>query len=553
MTDLRRVRIPIPARGMDTLSNWRNADRQASGRVDNLILRNPGRATIRGPLRNQGPLWPASASRYPLGHWIWNNRAYLGAESTLTLPFVGKYGIQSLPANWAPYNILVDLGTSTFATYFVIGNATTPRPISASARLGDYTYGLAIAAAGSVTTVDGITFYKRQIGRWDGTTAVPTIYANAPTYGLDVCAYASRLWVLSGLNAVGAGVVGNSSLYYSDPGGPTSDLAAFWTDDVSGLHNQIVIGADDRTDYPIGLALIEGGMAIFKRNSIHVLRGSGSTTFQVKQVISGGGGESQESICEADGGVYFMASGGGIKFFDGYLVRDIAPRIEEFRHPSYFRWSISVPDSEHLLITRSQSLESTDHFLLHRPTGSVVKVTGTSAMFGATDVATTGTIGDTAFYHTQKYFIESFELTGPKFGPSFSNLGTDIAGSGVQAAITPFLRYPLAPLADSMDNIQLHRMILHYRAVRQDLAADTIAWSVKSNTGATLQSGTVAFATSQYTEPNETYAVVDVFTECTPEAFIELSWTSNAIGTTGVYDFDIYEAELEYQVTRQRR
>lgn len=122
-----------------------------------------------------------------------------------------------------------------------------------------------------------------------------------------------------------------NTLFFSDQGGPVSDVANSWKDDVSGLLNQIVVGDDDGNDYGVGLAVVNRSLVIFKRHSVWALYGYSPSTFDLRNLTQERGCVDPQSILEVDGGVYF-ASQQGLEFFNGSeftrVDLDIEPTVK---------------------------------------------------------------------------------------------------------------------------------------------------------------------------------------------------------------------------------
>lgn len=145
-------------------------------------------------------------------------------------------------------------------------------------------------------------------------------------------------------------VFSGNSLYWSRQGGPTSDTAATWKDEVSGLVNQIVIGDDDRNDFGVALGVVNQSLIIFKRKSVWALYGYSPATFQVRNLTYEFGCVDPNSVCEAHYGIYFMSQN-GLMYFNGEsftqvdeaisniiapLVSEVAGETEEQDPETYF-------------------------------------------------------------------------------------------------------------------------------------------------------------------------------------------------------------------------
>jgi hypothetical protein len=140
-----------------------------------------------------------------------------------------------------------------------------------------------------------------------------------------------------------------NSLFYSIQGGPTSDVITDWQDPVSGLVNKIVIGDDDQNDYGVALAKVGQNLIIFKRHSIWGLYGYSPETYSVRNITNERGCIEPWSICEVDGGVFFLSQN-GLEFFDG----------TEFKHVDHAVSNITRPIAKYIAGEKGEQKSATE-------------------------------------------------------------------------------------------------------------------------------------------------------------------------------------------------
>jgi hypothetical protein len=183
------------------------------------------------------------------------------------------------------------------------------------AREGAYVYGPGTADPGN-----GI-----QLLRWPGGAVVPSSLSSAvaPVGACDVTAHLERVWVM-GATLAGAG--GVNSVMWSIPGGTSAVAAATdWQDAVSGLFNQIIVGATDDDDL-VAFGKAARSLVIFKKRSTYVLTGQTPSTFQVQRFSSQIGCLDRDSVCSFNDGTYFL-SDRGLMYFDGAQMIEVSKPI----------------------------------------------------------------------------------------------------------------------------------------------------------------------------------------------------------------------------------
>ncbi len=126
-----------------------------------------------------------------------------------------------------------------------------------------------------------------------------------------------------------------NTLFFSDQGGPTTDVIDRWKDDVSGLVNKIIVGDEDRNDFGVALAVVNQTLLIFKRNSVWARYGYSASTFQVRNLTFEFGCIDPWSVCETHYGVYFMSQN-GLMYFDGETFKQVDDEQDAYTQPLVF-------------------------------------------------------------------------------------------------------------------------------------------------------------------------------------------------------------------------
>jgi len=328
VAELRSQRLSAPVRGYNTQTTYLDIPDQQCAELINARLDLPDHVEMRGAI-NGIVQYDATAGRLPVGAVAHGGYILTGSATAYAR---NVFGEQPIEADVVPNNIRIDPASQSFAA--MTGAFGTTKGFCPAnqryVRLGDLTYYLTVLTAATAARIvaGSESINSRRVGSWDGTNAgTPIIARNTgPMYGVDITAYADRLWVLGGTvpnAAAGAGVYSSSALYYSDPGGPVTDTLTLWQDDVSGIANQINVGDRDQDDYGVGVCPISNGLAVFKRNSIWVLRGNGPQTFQIRLFSRDVGCVSTESIVPYRDGCIFQ-SDSAFYYFDGHQLREIA-------------------------------------------------------------------------------------------------------------------------------------------------------------------------------------------------------------------------------------
>jgi hypothetical protein len=188
-------------------------------------------------------------------------------------------------------------------------SATSPGPRYCS--LGDFAYAVPYTSAGGLKLV-----------RYDG--AATTALADGPADVLDIAVHLNRLFTIT-LELSGASTQPTNALNWSDAGGPLALAATDWTDDVSGLTNQIIVG--ESNDRLVALGHVGKQLAIFKDGSIWVLSGLTPASFTLNRITSAWGCLDRESVVDLDDGCFFLSSR-GYAYFDGSAVIDVSSDVK---------------------------------------------------------------------------------------------------------------------------------------------------------------------------------------------------------------------------------
>jgi hypothetical protein len=236
--------------------------------LENLLTDRVGKVVLRGPLGVAHSMFGAAALFQHLSG-VWRFGRYVMLDSFGTSAHTRK--------RWAADDLLAG-GTN-------VAHAVTGPMLGRSVRVGDFAYGVE-------TSFD--PFLPAAVGRvlrWAGGTAEPVPYTSGPrraqqadgTFGA-IAAHLERVFIANA-DAPGApGVNVANGLFWSDVGGPVTDAAASWQDNVSGLVNQIRVGSAG--DPITGLASMSRQLVIFKNSSIYAALGDSPSNFTVRRVTN---------------------------------------------------------------------------------------------------------------------------------------------------------------------------------------------------------------------------------------------------------------------------
>jgi hypothetical protein len=306
--------------GLDTDTAQDYLDKRRAPLLRNFLVDRPGKLPIRGPIFDSIDLYAGALAEKPAGIWQYGNNLLVGlkANSATAMrdPWVSPYRRTSTTGDLSNHHTTmyhVNLDTRVTTAVAAATAITTPGP--RSARLGASTYGISFNGTADETVGGGLQ-RRTQLCRWGGTAVLPTTIATtfAPSCMQDVKVHLNRLFVLGGNVPGTTGAVKANSLFWSDVDGPVAGTLAEWQDDVSGLVNQLVVDSDDTSDFGVGLAKLESGLVIFKRRSIHMLRGQTPAAFSLRTVTQAVGCIDPRSIVEYQGAIYFMSHQGFMRF-----------------------------------------------------------------------------------------------------------------------------------------------------------------------------------------------------------------------------------------------
>lgn len=286
-----------PATSLDTESSPEYVAVSSAPVLRNLLTHKPGRLIQRGGLGGSIAYTTTGAVPVVGPWWLDSKMMFTAADGS------GTKAVQFATVN--ADGSITDDGSAAFLA--------VPR-LPAYARVKDNVYGPGELVA------DGTD----RIIKWDGTTGGISHTADAtyPHAGDDYASYAERLFVLNGSVPGTTTPVLTNRLYWSDAGGPTTiDSLNFWEDDVSGLVNQLVL-----PDKGIALAPLANALAVFCKNSTHVLTGSGNSNFARKQILHRGA-TNRDAVCAYGDGAYFL-SRDGLYYFDGAQERKVSGLVE---------------------------------------------------------------------------------------------------------------------------------------------------------------------------------------------------------------------------------
>lgn len=531
MADKRLTRISPALRGATSRYTDTEMPEKYAQQITNLLLDRPDRLVMRGSITGL-VTYDAAAARSPIGAVVFDNKILTGQSAAAHDYTI--LGEQPTAANLVPNITRTDLdtaGTAVMAGAFGTTDDFCPG-LQRSARLGTLAYYLtALTTASAARAITGATsINSRRVASWDGTNAgTPIVVRNTgPMYAVDLAAYAERLFVLGGTvpnAAAGAGTYNSDALYYSDPGGPTTDTLALWQDDVSGLANQLNVGDRDAGDFGVGLCQINNGLVIFKRHSIWVLRGSGPQTFQIRCFTRSLGCCATESIVPYMDGCIF-ASDQGMYYFDGSQITRVLDSIDEGAGPVWAGTRCVQLSPSYYLISAPYG---GDAYLWYAPTDSW-SVISHNASLARTDkvfVATANRYAVALDGHSVFDYSRVVRTGGP--GLTTQVYGRDKTVAGVQYGVPVVYQTRAAVLGSPGDRAQLSRAIVDYRVRRTDAAASSVDFI-----GTDATADDVAAHTTSTTIPSDTFAVGDTtnFNRTTVDIFTEADSYSVYLGYT---------------------
>ncbi len=382
-------------------------------------------------------------------------------------------------------------------------------------------------------------------------------------------------------NAAGANAgltitqIHQNTLYWTDPLAADMAGAASWKDSVSGLVNQIVVDSDDQNDFGVALAKIGENLAIFKRRSIHVLRGFSSTTFAIKSFTHEQGCIDPRSVVEHDDGCFFVSEQ-GFMWFDGAhlinytpnlktsFVKSVLARVGDAGLDGGFAQCLKLPN-DYVMVTVGISpmdgsacvVDFCGLFHVGRKTWSTFS---SGAMVGTAPML----VGRHPIYPfvCDDQFLFKMDLVTVPEQAQDGQRGVDAFPSSKLAAIPALWKSRLAALGSPIHHDQIHRFTIDYAfRVAGSTDGQWSGWyvSVLNSDGTVLVPQTQIPAMGDPGSfPYRRQATFDPFTETT-DAQLVVQWKdgSNTGGvannTLGVKQADIHQSIFEFYPSSQQR
>ena len=557
--------------------------------VQNFLTDRVGQLTMRGPLTTahnipgpvSGPLssglvpafsMAASAVNYTFCGYRACASGGLGIREPWVAPYRGAAAANLLAAGLGQ----VVLPNNDSGTSETISAAKVPRR---GTSLNGNGYYLAYGAASSQAQ-NGSYFNLCQIYGVSN-ALVNTQLTNAPDGAQDIRAHLQRLFVLGGRNVAGGapGAINMNTLYWTDPLATDYTLAASWKDSVTGLVNQIVADVDDPTDFGVALAKCNDNLVIFKRRSIHVLKGYSSTTFSLKPFTHEQGCIDPRSVVEHDAGCFFI-SAQGFMFFNGSKLTNYTPnlrstflaavlaRVGDNGVDGGFAKATLLPNGYIMVTVGAQSMvdgtatvDFCGLFCIARGTWSTFS-TSLFTTSGAVELINTpgflrivdqpSTIGGVQhFACANAGFVPSPEAAAPTLRGIDTSYVT--SGSLVSSSIPALYKSRLSPLGSPIHTSQVHRCTIDYAFRKQGVndAGAGNGWTVQilSSTGAVIcPSQSVAAMGDPSIGTNYPYRRefnYDSFVEAL-DAQLIVSWPDQGGSPPAVMQADLHQTSFEF-------
>lgn len=639
MSQLKVERIEAPSLGIDADSAPELVPKGKAPILQNMLPGYPGLIRMRGPLSFSAPFMTATPQDKIAGIWHHGDTLVIsireGHATQRREPHTTWYrkGTAATLSRGVTRLYTANLLDGTVAT-LTAGMARNLVPGPKFTRQRRYLYGpaydTASDAGGDIYAADGAgaAWIIRRVAllRFDtqGALAIPVSYAdNAPRGSQDAKMHYNRLFVAggpSGFNvqptscATGSfltDIEPNTIWYTQDFGqaipdasvNANGDLKAEvcrWAHPITFAKNSITVDSADPSDFIVALAKVGRNLAIFKRNSIHVLLGYGPSTFSVREFASGIGCIDPRSVVEVDNGCFFMAQD-GFYYFDGSQLIEMSRGIDAALHEQALAMvgdtgvdgglvtaaklsndyvGLAISDAS-FGVSGGVRVSSVPKLstLLHIPTrgwitftSDVLVTDGQPTWFGSTDTRAYCT-DDTAAWAAQ-WVVAPLVASEAQRGldgdvgssftidntTAFTGTGNTLR-TGVREAWT--VGPGLAPIATSwksrlirlgtpLQRAQLHRIAVDYRFVRdgQTLAGVDNAWYV------TVYDGDNNIIVPEYRlttqlDPPTQYSRMrhrkDVFQEVT-DLYVKIEW----LGPEASLPYaDIMDVFVEYQVSRE--
>ncbi len=570
MSQLYLETVPVGYAGLDTEAAADSVFKGACPDLENFLVHHEQKSVLRGPIADHNEL-VLGASEIIAGVW---SRGQVSLVSLYEQDATAVREPWRAPLLYSTAAQLAQPETTMKLVDFLAMSvtdvaSTTPYIIGGrGVTIGGTTYGFAYSGSTTDTTSRG-DIRRRSMLAWDGTTTAPTEVVDAPDSGLDLKVHYNRLFVLGGRDVPGSSTTHEfNTLYYSDTGGPISADANSWRAP-TGLTNKIVIDADDIDDYGVGLAKVGQDLAIFKRNSLHILTGYDADTFALSTYSNDVGCVDARSIVEHADGVCFM-SDEGYMYFDGSSLENISASIRTELVSAVHNsvgdgWvdggrceAIKLPNHYTLVSTTIQetatgALDEGSAFLYHEPTGRWSRFSSDATNY--TVPVGMGRNYETPFIFDGNNVVKIPYVTLPESADE-ADRGFDSV-AGVPARIPAKFKSKLLQLGTPQYMAQFHRLLTDYNFVLMDGADDEdYGWFI------TVLNGDGTSVQPQYQVPvmgdptNYLYRrrhVQDSFGEASDVQVI-VEWKDDGTGTTpAISSAELYDCYVEYQITRQRR
>lgn len=426
---------------------------------------------------------------------------------------------------------------------------------------------------------DAVSMSIRVVGK--GTT-VSTIFASATELAKNkwkVPLIGTIAETFSGANKIEAATAGfePNTLWFSDAGGPVGNEKKYWQDDVSGLINRIIVGDDDQRDFGVGLGVVGGTLIIFKRKSIWALYGTSPESFQVRNLTYEYGCIDPHSILESHYGVYF-ASQRGLMYYNGESFTQVDEDINNVTLPlmeevagsqkqqeegnGFGRICVEDIGNGYLMMTIAKQARAglgtiMNSFcgIMNYETHNWAEVTGGEGAFLGAGVPlfVTKVLNQPVIFDGAR-FTDIIELTNPD-NPNHANIDK---ANGKSTAIPAKVVTDRIMLSSPGYVSQLHRLMQDYTwpvAENDTIGGEKLGWwfTMKNSDGTVVQepvqfpghgwAGLTKYLRGRRWENDDFNEVTD--------ATIEIEWKNN--GTDEPFGPELYDATLEFSITRQRR
>lgn len=510
------TQFPLPLGGLDSSASEDVLPRTArSRRVRNVLLNRQGKLVARGSITNYMALTAARVDVLMAG---WQSPTQLGRI------MIGRTDSQlSFFDIYVPSSTVVAMPTNTLSP-------ATARLSETMAVLGGYAWGS----------------LGNRVMRWDGGNLVGSnvIYLNGPLNAGVFEAHLTRLFVGHCAPTGGPTTTSDGAkIVWSDPGGPLTDTAAVWQDDVTGLPNQIVL--DDTSDQIIALKSWNGRLYIFRQRSVWVLTGSAPANFAVRKVLSHGCANAA-SVCVTESAIYWLNGYGSVVRYDGGRAVIISDAIIDSMGYPINASITGFTSNDHILLVTSAGTA----FLYYVPANSWSEVTFDPAIFsgGAPTITVPGQDGP--------YVVTTAGVASARNLPLASaQSGAETGGSGVAAGVPIDVYSGPIQFAAPTNAVALKRLMVDYYLFGvASRGAPSILFSLIADDGSVVWTKTVpgqlAVGVAQAVRQREVFDLNGIeATSLTLRAEVVYSGSGNTLTQLG--KFELLNAEIEFSVAEQ--